>query len=234
MVYTRVKMLVQKLFDYKVQLAISTLEDGNMRAFSDAEFEAVLENQSKLSVALETTTNKTARVLTTYINRKSFSEYYEITEETLPDHTIEKPETDLIVADGLVTKSKDFALLLPLADCLGIVFYDEVQGILGLLHSGRQNLEEDGAFRFVEFLKNNYNCRPEDLQAYFTPHAQNFEICALNHAKLAEAAEEQLVRAGVKAENIERSDIDTVTNPDFPSNSAGDKTIRFAVAVKSC
>lgn len=227
-------MLVQNLFDNKVHLAISMLEDGNMRAFSDAEFEAVLENQSKLSVALKTTTNKTARVLTTYIDRKSFCEYYKITEETLPEHIIEKPETDLIVADGLVAKSKDFALLLPLADCLGIVFYDEAQDILGLLHSGRQNLEEDGAYKFVEFLKDNYNCRPEDLQAYFTPHAQNFEIYALNHAKLAEAAEEQLVRAGIKAENIERSDIDTVTNPDFPSNSAGDKTMRFAVAVKLC
>ena len=227
-------MLVQNLFDNKVQLAISTLEDGNMRAFSDAEFEAVLENQSKLSVALKTTTNKTARVLTTYIDRKSFSEYYEIAEETLPEHTIEKPESDLIVADGLVTKSKDFALLLPLADCLGAVFYDEAQDILGLLHSGRQNLEEDGAYKFVEFLKDNYNCKAEDLQVYFTPHAQNFEIYALNHAKLAEAAEEQLVRAGAKAENIERSDIDTVTNPDFPSNSAGDKTMRFAVAIKLC
>ena len=227
-------MLVQNLFDNKVQLAISTRKDGNMRAFSDAEFEAVLENQSKLSVALGTTANKTARVLTTYIDRKSFSEYYEITEKTLPEHTIEKPETDLIVADGLVTKSKDFALLLPLADCLGVVFYDEAQGILGLLHSGRQNLEEDGAYKFVEFLKDNYNYRPEDLQAYFTPHAQNFEIYALNHAKLAEAAKEQLIRAGIKPQNIKRSDIDTVTDPDFPSNSAGDKTNRFAVAVKLC
>ena len=227
-------MLIQNLFNNKVLLAISTREDGNMRAFSDAEFETVLENQSKLSIALETTTNKTARVLTTYVDRKSFSEYYEITGETLPEHTIEKPESDLIVADGLVTKSKDFALLLPLADCLGIVAYDELQGILGFLHSGRQNLEEDGAYKFVDFLKNHYNCKAKDLQIYFTPHAQDFEIYALNHAKLAEAAEEQLIRAGVEAENIERSDIDTVTNPDFPSNSAGDKTNRFAVAVKLC
>lgn len=227
-------MLVQNLFDNKVQIAISTREDENMRAFSNTEFESVLENQSKLSTALKTTTNKTARVLTTYIDRKSFSEYYEITENSLPKHTIEKPESDLIVADGLATKSKDFALLLPLADCLGVVVYDKAQSILGLLHSGRQNLEEDGAYRFVEFLKNNHNCKAEDLQVYFTPHAQSFEIYALDNAKLAEAAKEQLVRAGVKSENIEQSEIDTVTNPDFPSNSAGDKTTRFAVAVKLC
>ena len=225
-------MLVQNLFNNKVVFAISTLEDGNMRAFSDAEFETVLENQSKLSVALRTTTDKTARVLTTYIDRKSFTEYYEINNETLSQHVVEKPESDLINADGLVAKSKDFALLLPLADCLGVVVYDKAQNILGLLHSGRQNLEEDGAYKFVEFLKENYACDPKNLEIYFTPHAQNFEIFALNNVRLAEAAEEQLVRAGVKAENIERSGIDTVTNPEFPSNSAGDKTTRFAVAAK--
>lgn len=227
-------MIIQKLFKDKVTLAISTLKDGNMRAFSDAEFETVLENQSKLSIVLGTTAGKTARVLTTYIDRKSFCEYYEVNNDSLLEHTIEKSEPDLKLADGLVAKSQDFALLLPLADCLGIVFYDKALGILGLLHSGRQNLEEDGAYKFVEFLKQNYNSKPEDLQVYFTPHAQDFEIYALNHAKLAEAAEEQLVRAGVKPQNIERSDIDTVANPDFPSNSAGDKTMRFAVAVKLC
>lgn len=227
-------MLIQNLFDSKVKLAVSTLEDGNMRAFSDAEFESVLENQSKLAIALETTSDKTARVLTTYVDRKSFSEYYEVDSTTILEHTIEKSEPDLKLADGLITKSKDFALLLPLADCLGVVIYDPEQNILGLLHSGRQNLEEDGAYKFIEFLKDNYNCKPENLRAYFTPHAQDFEIYALDNAKLAEAAEEQLVRAGVKTENIERSEIDTVTNPDFPSNSAGDKTLRFAVAVKLC
>ena len=225
-------MITQKLFGDKVALAISTREDGNMRAFNDADFETVLKNQSKLSIALGSSSDKTARVLTTYIDRKSFTEYYEISSETLATHGIEKPEAELINADGLVTKAKEIVLLLPLADCLGVVVYDEAQNILGLLHSGRQNLEEDGAFKFIEFLKENYDCDPKNLKIYFTPHAQNFEIFALNNRKLAEAAEEQLVRAGVKAENIERSGIDTVTNSGFPSNSAGDKITRFAVAIK--
>lgn len=224
-------MLLLNLFNNKVTLAISTLENGNMRAFSDNEFETVLENQSKLSAALGTTADKTARVLTTYDNRKSFTEYYLVDSGTISEHVITKPESDLMLADGLITK-EDYVLLLPLADCLGVIVYDETQNILGLLHSGRQNLEEDGAFKFVEQLKAEFGCKPENLKIYFTPHAQNFEIFKLNNAKLSEAAEEQLLRAGVKAENIERSNIDTVSNEQFPSNSAGDKTTRFAVAVR--
>ena len=227
-------MIIKNLFENKVKLAISTLADGNMRAFSDADFTSTLENQSKLSSALNADVSHTARVLTTYINRKSFTEYYEVSDQTIQNHQITKPESELMLADGLITKSKDFALLLPLADCLGVIVYDESKHILGLLHSGRQNLEEDGAFKFIEFLKDNYGCDPADLQIYFSPHALDFQIFALDNATLSEAAISQLERSGVKREQIETTDIDTVKNPDYPSNSAGDKTTRFAVAIKLC
>lgn len=225
-------MIIQKLFNDQVILATSMRKDGNMRAFSETEFDEVLKNQSTIVTALGGRSDNTARVLTTYLERNSFTEYCEINDRTITEHAINRPETALKLADGLVTRTRDYTLLLPLADCLGVVFFDPEQNILGLLHSGRQNLEEDGAYKFVEFLKQNYNCKPQNLKVYLTAHAQNFEIYALNHAKLAEAAKEQLLRAGIKAENIEASDIDTVINPDFPSNSTGDKTTRFAVAVK--
>jgi hypothetical protein len=227
-------MIIKNLFENKVKLAVSTLADGNMRAFSDADFTSTLANQSKLSSALSTDASHTARILTTYIDRKNFTEYYEISDQTIQNHQITKPESELMLADGLITKSEDFALLLPLADCLGVIVYDESKHILGLLHSGRQNLEEDGAFKFIEFLKDNYDCSPADLQIYFSPHALNFQIFALDNTTLSEAAISQLERAGVRRERIETTDIDTVTNSDYPSNSAGDKTTRFAVAVKLC
>ena len=173
-------MIAQKLFNGQVQLAISTRQDGNMRAFSEAEFDEVLENQSKICKALKIDADNTARVLTSYLNRKSFCEYYEVNNNTIAEHAITKPETELKLADGLVTKSSDFTLLLPLADCLGVTFYDKKQKLLGLLHSGRQNLEEDGAYKFVNFLQQSYNCDPKSLQVYLSPHAQNFEIYALN------------------------------------------------------
>ena len=110
--------------------------------------------------------------------------------------------------------------------------YDARQEILALVHSGRQNLEEDGAYEFVDFLKDKMGCRPEDLKVYLSPHAQNFEIYKLDNAKLAEVAREQLMQAGVPEDSIEASSVDTVTNSDYPSNSAGDKFERFAICVK--
>ena len=223
-------MIRRELFGGAVLLGISTLGDGNMRAFSDAEFGSVLANQQKLIEAIGA--NAAARVLTTYVNRVAFTEYYSVDSDSNAKHSIEKPEARLQLADGLVTKDVSLALLLPLADCLGVVVYDAEQKILGLLHSGRQNLEEDGAYKFIEYLKAKFACEPKNLRVYFSPHAQSFKIFALNNAGLSEAAEEQLLRAGIKSEQIERSSVDTVTDINYPSNSAGDKTTRFAIAVR--
>lgn len=159
-------MIIQKLFNDQVLLATSMRKDGNMRAFSETEFDEVLKNQSTIVTALRGRSDNTARVLTTYLERKSFTEYYEINDQTITEHAISKPETALKLADGLVTRTRDYTLLLPLADCLGVVFFDPEQNILGLLHSGRQNLEEDGAYKFVEFLKQKLQLqasKPESL-----------------------------------------------------------------------
>lgn len=220
-----------RICDGKVLFVESLRVDGNMRSFSEDEDKKVISNQKKAAKECETTGDKTARVLTTY-DRGTYLEYFEVNEDNLADFCILKPESELKAADGLVTKSKDIALLLPLADCLGVVLYDVRQEILALVHSGRQNLEEDGTYKFVNFLKDKMSCRPEDLKVYLSPHAQNFEIYKLDNAKLAEAAREQLMRAGVLEENIEASDVDTVTNEEYPSNSAGDKIERFAICVK--
>lgn len=61
-------------------------------------------------------------------------------------------------SDGLITKCSNVGILLPLADCLGIVVFDEEYHVLGLLHSGRQNVEQYGPGKFIEyFVENCYN-----------------------------------------------------------------------------
>jgi len=224
-------MRKNKICSGKVLFVESTRNDGNMRAFSKDEEPEVISRQTRVAKECGATSEKTARVLTTY-DRGTYLEYFEVSDDNLTDFCILKPESKLKTADGLVTKSKDIALLLPLADCLGVVLYDARQEILALVHSGRQNLEEDGAYKFVNFFKEKMACRSEDLRVYLSPYAQNFEIYKLNNARLAEATREQLMRAGVPEDSIEASSVDTVTDYDYPSNSAGDKFERFAICAK--
>ena len=205
----------------------STLSDGNMRVFGAENETEIIKNQISLGARIGV--SDIARIRTTYDDRTDFTRYYEITDKNLDDFEVTKTEVAIPVSDGLYTTLKEVGLLLPIADCLGIVVYDPKTEVLGLLHSGRQNLEQEGAKKFIDELVERYCINPVDLKVFFSPCAQNYEIYALGNQKLPDAAKVQLEKAGVKPENIEESGIDTVADPRFPSASAGDKTTRFAI-----
>ncbi len=198
-----------------------------MRVFGAENETEIIKNQISLGARIGV--SDIARIRTTYDDRTDFTRYYEITDKNLDDFEVTKTEATIPVSDGLYTTLKEVGLLLPIADCLGIVVYDTKTEVLGLLHSGRQNLEQEGAKKFIEELVERYYINPADLKVFFSPCAQNYEIYALENQKLPDAAKAQLKKAGVKPENIEESGIDTVTDPRFPSASAGDKTTRFAI-----
>ena len=222
-------MIEPDFSEKNIKIAFSTIDDGNMRVFSTEDEAKIIDNQSKLGINIGLNKESIARIHTTYDTRTDYTRYFEITPESLSGFTITAPESTIPVSDGLYTKITGVGLLLPIADCLGIVVYDPKTGTLGLIHSGRQNLEQDGAAKFIEKLKTK-GINPDDLKVYFSPCAKNYNIEKLNQT-IPWAARVQLLKTGINPENIEESDITTVTDPRFPSNSAGDKTTRFAIVV---
>ena len=221
-------MQKQLLFNGEVKVGISEISDGNMRFFDGDESEVIM-NQKKISDFIEIASKNAARVRTIYDNRKCFTEYFEITNENLSEYSIENSEMQIPVSDGLVTRLHDVGFLLPLADCLGIVVYDEENEALGLLHAGRQNIEEFGPRKFVEFFNEKFGSKAERLKIYFSPHAVNYSVYKFDGKLLSNVAKEQLIEAGVLLENILDSEIDTVSDEHFPSHSSGDKEFRFAI-----
>ena len=225
-------MIKQVLFDGKVEVGISEISDGNMRFFGDGNENEIIENQKKLGKALDLSGDKIARIRTIYSDRKNFTDYHEITDKNLLEYTIVNSEKQIPVSDGLTTKCSNIGILLPLADCLGIVVFDEEHQVTGLLHSGRQNVEQYGPKKFVEYFVKNYGSTPEKLKVYFSPHALNYQVYKIDNKLLTESAKEQLIEASVLLENIVDYKIDTVNNANLPSHSSGDTTQRFAIVVK--
>lgn len=219
------------LFDDQIQIAISELSDGNMRAFNSSEQKKVIQNQITLGSPLELPSKSIARLKTVYENRDNFTIYKTVTRKNLPTFRIENSESQIPDSDGLITGQKQLGLLLPLADCLGMVVFDPVQQSLGLLHAGRHNIEQEGVAKFIAYFCNKSRSNPEDLLIYFSPRAQNYQISALNQQKLPDAASQQLLASGVRSDNITRSEIDTVSDANFPSCSNGDRQTRFAILV---
>lgn len=225
-------MIKQVLFDGKVEVGISEISDGNMRFFGDGNENEIIENQKELGKTLDLSGDKIARIRTIYSDRKNFTGYHEITDKNLLEYAIVNSEKQIPVSDGLTTKCSSIGILLPLADCLGIVVFDEEHQATGLLHSGRQNVEQYGPKKFVKYFVKNYGSNPEKLKVYFSPHALYYQIYKIDNKILAEAAKEQLIEAGVLLENIVDYKIDTVNNANLPSHSSGDTTQRFAIVVK--
>ena len=110
-------MIKQVLFDGKVEVGISEISDGNMRFFGDGNENEIIENQKKLGKALDLSGNKIARIRTIYSDRKSFTDYHEITDKNLLKYAIVNSEKQIPVSDGLATKCSNIGILLPLADC---------------------------------------------------------------------------------------------------------------------
>lgn len=225
-------MIRQILFDGKVEVGISEVNDGNMRFFGDGDEAEIIKNQEETGKALGLTGEKVARVRTIYGDRKDFTDFYEITDKNLSEYSIINLEEQIPVSDGLATRCSNVGILLPLADCLGAVVFDEEHQAIGLIHSGRQNVEQYGPKKFIEYFVKNFGSDPRKLKVYFSPHALNYKIYKFENKLLSDVAKEQLVEAGVLPENVIDNRIDTVDNDNLPSHSSGDKTQRFAIVVK--
>lgn len=223
-------MKKQIVFD-RVEVGISDINDGKMRFFDGNENE-IMGNQAKLGELIGLENTRIARIRTIYGGRDSFTDYKEITEENLAEYAINNPESVIPISDGLVTKCSGIGILLPLADCLGAVVYDTRQGFLGILHAGRHNIEQYGPRKYIEFLKENYGSQPEELKIYCSPYAINYQIEALSNMTMTEAAMRQFFETGILPENIIDDRVDTVTDANYPSNSAGDIDKRFAIVAK--
>lgn len=123
------------------------------------------------------------------------------------------------VADGVVTSAVGTVLFLPLADCIGAVLYDKKQHIVMLSHLGRQNLEQQGGFHSVEFLRQKFQSQPRDIDVFLSPSVgkSTYPLYGFDGKSLKEVACEQLSAAGV--EHIAIDERDTATSKDLFSHS---------------
>ena len=142
--------------------------------------------------------------------------------------------------DGLVTNVKDIPLITFYADCVPLYFYDKVNKVVGLAHSGWKGTVNNIAFEMVKTMKNIYGSNPSDIvtaigpsicmdcyevssdvaEQFITKYKEN-EIASMLLDKgngkyqlnLHRACRFNLLNAGILEENISMPDICTCCNP---------------------
>lgn len=84
-----------------------------------------------------------------------------VTEEDLGKGIIRgRDYTDI---DGLVTSLRDVMLITSHGDCNALYFYDPVQQVIGLAHSGWKGTLRGIGAEMIRIMKEEYACQPEDM-----------------------------------------------------------------------
>lgn len=219
-----------------VRIGMSTFSDGSMLIHGDAFNQTIIANRERwLKESQGSSADQTIRLNVTY-DRDDYCRYRIVSGDDAGQGMADDAS---LTADALVTTTPGLNLFLPLADCVAAVFYSPSKRVLMLSHLGRQSLEAQGGVQSVAFLQEHYGVDPAELKVWLGPTANkdSYKIYALDNQGMLEATLDQLSKAGITAENIEESGIDTVTDPEFYSYSAflrGEKPEdgRFAVCAR--
>ena len=221
-----------------VVIGLSTVADGDMRVYNKegAELERVRANIAKFLKRAGFSVDRSVLVKLDY-STDDFRKYSRVNASDAGRGISDTGSVD--AHDALATAEKDLGLFLPLADCLGAVIFDPEHQVLMVSHLGRHSIEQNGGAESVKYLMREFGSLPGRLLIWLSPSAgkENYPLIKLGGQSIREAVIEQLVGAGVDAENISGDDIDTTVSPDYYSYSQAQKTgkdlnKRFAIVAK--
>lgn len=206
------------IFGSKLIVALSSVQDGNMRKGIGESDEIIDENRRKFLSREMIAMPATILCGVTY-DGDDFTRYVEVRSPDKGKGMI--PDTEMITADGIATSETRIALFLPLADCTGAVLYDSKQLVLMVSHLGRHSNEQYGARKSVEFMKDKFGTKPEHILAWLSPapNGDDYPLWKRDNMSSHDVVRNDLESAGIVPQNIQASSVDTVKDQNYFSHS---------------
>jgi YfiH family protein len=158
-------------------------------------------------------------------------------------------DVGLSPADALVTDQSQKYLMIQVADCQAVLMHDPARQVVANVHCGWRGSIQNIIGRTIETMRQRFDCHPAHIQAGIGPSLGpccaefvNYpteipEVFwryknATHYFDFWAISRDQLLRAGVLAENIESSGICTRCRTDeFYSYRAAKTTGRFAAVI---
>ena len=202
----------------KLQINTSTVADGSMKIIDEETRQSVMENRDKYLKKNGIDPENTILVKIIY-ETSDFCKYKAVKTSDRGDG-FSRPSS--ITADALCTDEYETALFLPIADCIGAVIYSEQNHALMVSHLGRHSIEQNGAFKSVQYFMEQYSLKPEDISIWMSPSVgkETYPLHNYNNQSLNEVARKQFMQAGVKKNKIQDESIDVANHPDYYSHSS--------------
>ena len=231
-------------FPSDLLVAVSSKDDGTMlNRIRGRHVTEVLENRRRFCDQIDITYGDVVYHVISYDQAQTFDTIAEVTEADTTRHNNEG-----IFADALYTEAVGIGLFLPVADCIATVIYDPKRRALMLAHLGRHSTVAQLMSRAVRYFVER-GSQAKDLQIWMSPSITQKNYCMdyFDHAndtnwhnfcrQTADGIYLDMqgfnrllaIQAGVPADNIVMSSIDTADDPNYFSHSSGDTAGRIAV-----
>ena len=231
-------------FPSDLLVAVSSKDDGTMlNRIRGRHVAEVLENRRRFCDHIGVKYDDVVYHVISYDQGQTFDNIAEVTETDTTRHNNEG-----IFADALYTEAAGIGLFLPVADCIATVIYDPKRRALMLAHLGRHSTVAQLMSQAVQYFVER-GSQAKDLQIWMSPSItqKNYRMDYFDHTNdtnwhnfCRQTADgiyldmqgfnrSLAIQAGVPAENIFISPIDTSDNPNYFSHSSGDVGGRFAV-----
>ncbi|MFC5601885.1 peptidoglycan editing factor PgeF [Sporosarcina koreensis] len=159
-------------------VAGTTLKDGSLPEHNNMAFhacvnpETVLENRKRLAVSLQCTPEDFVCASQTHsanVHRVTLADKgrgAQVGATAIPD------------TDALYTLESNLILCSFTADCVPVIFWNETNGLTGVIHSGWQGTVKEITLKVFEHLKKVERCKPEDfnVQIGMALSQEKFEV----------------------------------------------------------
>ncbi|NOX15293.1 MAG: peptidoglycan editing factor PgeF [Epsilonproteobacteria bacterium] len=158
---------------------------------------------------------------------------------------ISKLDTKKVLkTDGMITNLKDIVLCVMVADCLPILFYDDVKKVIAAAHAGRNGVRLKIANKIIQEMAKEFFCKVENIKVYIGAGIKTccyeikrdtslgFEDYLIFKDKkmyldITKKCVDDLKDIGVSEENMEVSTICTSCDESYFSYRRDGKTGRF-------
>jgi len=153
--------------------------------------------------------------------------------------------------DAIITSERSWLIGVTVADCVPVLLYAPQKHIVGAVHSGwRGSSQNIAGLTVARFRK--YEVAPNDIYAWIGPHAgaESYQVgqdvMSEFNQKYTQPHDngwlfdngavvyDQLTTAGVPADQIEVSSLDTITNPELHSDRRDEEESGRMLAAIGC
>lgn len=205
------------IFKDAIVAAVSSTDDGNMK-FGRGSDDDTRFNRTAFLQANDIELPQTTLLQVTY-DTTDFCRYKIVDDEHQGEGMYESVSS--LQADALVVTRPDHAIFMPLADCVGAIVYDPKSEIMMVSHLGRHSIEQRGATKSVQYLIDEFESNPADLQIWLSPAAgaENYPLEAFANRGMHQVVVGEFLALGVPFEQIEVSEVDTTESDAYFSHS---------------